>query len=166
MKAQRPAIDFDEFTASWIGLSVNHVWQGYGSAIFLEFGTLTEGRKRRNGSLGNPKGEWTLAIEWSWRIEGKRLIWCGSWSDEQRWPRALARLKGATAVSVRLFGRLPEIDLGLSNGLHLLSMTTSEGNPEWSLCRQTSAGSVWLSVKSGRLRLEPGNRLAGNHSLE
>jgi hypothetical protein len=98
-------------------------------------------------------------IEWSWRIEGKRLISCGSWSDEERRPRALARLKGATVASVKLFGRLPEIDLGLSNGLHVLSMMTSEGNPEWSLCRRTSTGNVWLSVESGRFKLEPGSKV-------
>ena len=149
-------VDFADFTGPLIGLPVSHVWKGYGSAIFLEFGALSEGRERRDGSLGNPKGEWTLMIEWSWRIEGKRLIWCGSWSDKDRWPRALERLKGATVASVQLFGRLPEIELTLSNRLHLLSMMTSEGNPEWSLRRQTSTGGVWLSVKSGRLTLEPG----------
>jgi hypothetical protein len=64
-------------------------------------------------------------IEWSWRVEGKRRIWCGTFSDGERWPRAFSRLEGANVASVTLYGRLPEIDLGLSNGLHLLSMMTA-----------------------------------------
>jgi hypothetical protein len=143
--------DFAEFAAPLIGLPVSHIWRGYGSAIFLEFGSLHEGRIRRNGSPGNPKGEWTLMIEWSWRIEGKRRIWCGSWSDEERWPRAFACLNEKTVTSLQLFGRIPEIDIGLSNGLHLLSMMTAEGDPEWGLGRKTPGGSIWFSVKCGRL---------------
>jgi hypothetical protein len=74
-------------------------------------------------------------IEWSWRIEGKRRIWCGSWSDGARWPRAFKRIEGARVVSVSLCGRLPEIELTLSNGLHVLSMMTAEGDPAWALTR-------------------------------
>lgn len=54
------------------------------------------------------------------RIEGKRRIWCGSWSDGERWPRAFSRLQNATVAAVTLVGTLPEIDLTLSNGLHLV----------------------------------------------
>jgi len=155
MTAKTPAkVDFDEFTAPLIGLPVSLIWRGYGSAIFLEFGPLNEGRKRRNGSIGNPKGEWTLMIEWGWRIEGKRRIWCGSWSDEERWPRALGCLQGKTITSLQLFDRIPEIDIGLSNGLHLLSMMTGEGDPQWGLGRRVPHGSTWLSVKSSRLVLK------------
>lgn len=67
---------FNEFCAPLIGLTINNIWQGYGSAIFLEFGRL-EIRPRRDGSPGNPRGEWGLMVEWGWRIEGKRRIWCG-----------------------------------------------------------------------------------------
>ena len=148
--------DFKQFTAQLIGLPVSHVWQG--SAIFLEFGNLSEGRKRRGGSLGNPNGAWTLMIEWSWRVEGKRLIWCGSWSDKEGWPKILGYLQGATVSDVQLFGRIPEMHIELSNGLHLLSFMTAGGDPEWSLRKPTADGSVWLSVKSGRLTLENSSR--------
>jgi hypothetical protein len=148
------AINFEDFISPLLGLPVSHIWRGYGSAIFLEFGQLKEGRKRRDGSPGNPVGEWTLMIEWSWRIEGKRLIWCGSWSDEERWPRAFKYLKGATVASAQLFGRLPEVDVGLSNGLHVLSMMTSEGDPEWGLCKRSPTGGLWLSVRAGQLRTQ------------
>ena len=141
------------FSAPLIGLPVSRIWQGYGSAIFLEFGTV-QPRQRLDGSPGNPRGEWTLMIEWSWRIEGKRQIWCGTFSDGERWPRAFSRLEGANVASVTLYGRLPEIDLGLSNGLHLLSMMTAEGDPAWKLSKQAGGSSTCVRVRSGKLRIE------------
>jgi hypothetical protein len=99
-------------------------------------------------------------IEWSWRIEGKRRIWCGSWSDGERWPRAFSRLEGATVASVSLYGRLPEICLSLSNGLHVLSMMTAEGDPSWALIRQAEAKRTSISVQAGRLHLENGEEFS------
>ena len=150
-----PALDFDDFSSPLIGLPVSLVWQGDGSAIFLEFGTLTPNpRKRRDGSDRHPIGEWTLGIEWSWRIEGKRLIWCGSWSEKERWPRSLKRLAGAKVESVSIFGRLPEISMSFSNGLHLLSMMTAEGDPSWWLTRRDGGKSISILVRAGKLELD------------
>jgi hypothetical protein len=146
-------VDFYAFSASLVGLPVSRIWQGYGSAIFLEFGEV-QPRRRRDGSPGNPRGEWTLMIKWSWRIEGKRRIWCGSWSDGERWPRAFARLEGAGVTSAKLYGRLQEIDLGLSNGLHIVSMMTAEGDPAWALTKRSEGTSSSICVRAGRLKLE------------
>lgn len=149
---QNAPLDFASFCAPVIGLPVSHVWRGYGSAILLEFGNL-QPRRRRDGSAGNPVGQWTLLIECSWRIEGKRRIWCGSWSDEGRWTRAFPYLLGPRVASIALYGRLPEIDLCLSNGLHLLSMMTAEGDPAWSLTRRDD-GPLSIDVRAGVLRFD------------
>ena len=147
--------DFKVFTGSMLGLPVSHVWRGYGSAMFIEFGSLTPSRRqRRDGSIGNPSGEFTLIIEWSWRIEGKRRIWCGSWSDADRWPRAFLRLQDARVTAVSVTGRLPEIDIALSNGLHVVSFTTIEGDPEWGLIRREGGGTTSIGVLAGRLVVE------------
>ena len=138
------------FCGPLMGLPVSRIWQGYGSAIFLEFGKLTSTRKR-DGQPGSPRGEWTLFIEWSWRIEGKRRVWCGSWSDGERWPRAFARLQSANVLSLSLYGRLPEVDLALSNGLHLLSSMTAEGDPAWALIRRRDGSSYSVGVVAGQL---------------
>ena len=145
--------DFESFSSSLIGLPVSRVWQGYGSAIFLEFGDV-QPRRRRDGSPGNPRGQWTLMIEWSWRIEGKKKIWCGSWSDGARWPRVFSRLQGAKVVSASLFGRLPEIVLRLSNGLSVVSMMTAEGDPAWGLIARDQGRSTSLRIRSGRLHMD------------
>ena len=93
-------------------------------------------------------------IEWSWRIEGKRRIWCGSWSDGERWPRAFKRLENHNVISVTLSGRLPEIDVGLSNGLHIVSMMTAEGDPAWALIKRVDEASIAMAVRAGRLYCE------------
>jgi hypothetical protein len=140
-----------------VGLPVTHVWRGYGSSLFLEFGELHP-RTRRDGSQGNSQGEMGLMIHWSWRIEGPRSILCGSWSNERRWPAAFARLLDARVLEISIFGRLPEIDLGLSNGLHVVSLMTAEGQPQWTLFdRHDRKNQCWVNVKRGVLCFETTN---------
>jgi hypothetical protein len=135
------------------GKPVANVWRGYGSAIFLEFGTLTE-RRRRDGTLGDPVGEITLMIEWSWRIERPRSILVGSWSSERRWPSIFRRLIGCEVTQVDFTGSLPEISLSLSNGLRVVSFMTADGQPSWALiARRPDLGS--LCVQRGKLYVEP-----------
>lgn len=91
---------------------VSHVWRGHGSALFIEVGALTPG-KRRDGGPGNPVGEIGLMVNWSWRIEHARSIVCGSWSDEALWQPSFDRLVGREIIDLTTFGRLPEVMLTL-----------------------------------------------------
>jgi len=146
--------DATPFIQALIGKHVSHVWRGYGSAIFLEFGELVPGKVLRNGSEGNPKGELSLMIEWSWRIENPRSILGGSWSSEGRWQGMFQKRLGAKVTDVEFFGRIPEISVCLSNGRRVVSFSTVEGQPEWALLtRKPALGS--LGVKGGRLSVEP-----------
>lgn len=145
----------EPFIKRLIGKRVSHVWRGYGSAIFLEFGELTP-RTRRDGSIGNPNGELTLMIEWSWRIEKPKSILGGSWSSDKKIDNFLLKLKGESVVAVEFFGRLPEISISLSNRLHVVSFNTSEGQPDWSLLtRNPFIGH--LCVERGRLKIDNRN---------
>lgn len=143
--------EFDNFCAPLIGMPVSHVWRGYGSAIFLEFGKLKP-TTRLDGKRGNPNGEIGLMVEWSWRIEGPRSIRCGSWSDEPLWPKAFAKLRHAKMADVSLFGRLPEIVVGLSNKLNVVSFSTTDGQPHWTLFDRHN--DRWLCVRRGSLFIE------------
>lgn len=135
------------------GMSVSHAWRGHGSAIFLEFGELAA-KTRTDGSPGNPDGELTLMIEWSWRIERGDDIVCGSWSDDGLWQSWLERLIGHTVSDFGVFGRLPEANLSLNGGIHVLSFMTSEGGPEWAMMDHRDNGLATMMVKHGRVCAE------------
>lgn len=146
-----PHSTFNRIAADLVGMEVGHLWRGYGSAIFLEFGALSPGRVRRDGTPGNPKGEFTIGIEWSWRIEDATSIICGSWSEEELWGPAFDLIRNSKVVGLGLFGRLPEIDLSLSDNRHLVSFATAEGQPEWSLTDRRAEPHIWVTVRNGVL---------------
>lgn len=98
----------------------------------------------------------SLVIEWGWRSEGRRSILCGSWSDDQKWPRAFKLVRNAKIADAALFGRLPEIELSLSNDIRVLSFMTAEGNPDWTLFDRHGDETRWLCVRRGVLRIEAG----------
>lgn len=150
------AISFERFAAPLLALPVSHVWQGHGSAVFLEFGKLTP-RTKHDGSPGNPDGEMSLMCEGSWRIEGRRTILCGSWNNEKEWPPAFAFLKAGRVIQARVFGHLPELEIVLSNGVRFLSFQTYDGDPAWTLFDRRGSEPRWIHVRRGRLRIEIGS---------
>lgn len=48
-------------------------------------------------------------------------------------------------------GRLPEIDLALCHGLHVISFMTDRGNPAWTLFDNRGGQCRWIRVSGGRL---------------
>lgn len=146
-------LDPRQFLDALKGKVVSHVWRGYGSALFVEFGELTQ-RKRKNGEDGNPDGELSLMVEWSWRVERKKSILGGSWSSEKKWAGMFKRIIGATVTEVEVFGHVPEIAVSLSNGLRIVSFMTAEGQPAWAvIAHKPNWGS--LCVNRGKLYVEP-----------
>jgi hypothetical protein len=145
---------FDAFCAPLIGLPVNLLWRGYGSAIFIEFGELMPWFLRNGRRMKHDRGEMGLGITWSWRIEDLTSIIAGSWSEEEEWPPIFDRLTGATVTDVSLFGRLPEVQIGFSNGLFLCSMMTADGDPEWGISKRIGSRVETVCVKAGALDWE------------
>lgn len=144
----------EHFRTAACGLAVAHVWRGHGSALFVELGALTP-TTRRDGSPGEPQGKIGLMIEWSWRIEDRRSIICGSWGDEDLWPPTFARLLGLTVQNLSMFGRLPEVVLSLAGDLHVTSFMTAEGHPAWTLFDRRSPRPVAVGSRSGVIAVEP-----------
>ena len=129
---------------------LSHIWRGHGTAIFLEFGKLAE-RLRQDGTPGNPYGEISIMIEWSWRIEGEKAIVCGSWSDEDLWQSTFDELLGSKVLKFAIFGRLPEIEFVLDSGYRFLSFATSDGHPEWAIIDNRNTEKYSIFSENGEL---------------
>ena len=71
------------------------------------------------------------------------------------------KTRACAVASVSLFGRLPEICLSLSNGLHVLSMMTAEGDPGWELTNHAEGKSISIFVRAGILHLDGGGQRGG-----
>jgi len=157
--AMTPIEAFDSLAASLVGLPITHVWRGYGSALFIEFGSLRPVTKR-DGSSGNPEGEVSLGVEWSWRIEDRAAIRCGSWSEEDLWEPALDGLRNARISRCELFGALPEVAVTTDGGIRFLSFSTTDGQPQWHLVDRRTDAPRWFTVREGQLHLGDGSEPA------
>jgi hypothetical protein len=146
---------FESLAASLSGQPISHLWRGYGSAIFFEFGELSP-RPRRDGLPANRQGQVSLGVEWSWRVEDDSGILCGSWSDEALWDQSLARLRDRRIESLTLFGKLPEVELAMEGPIRFLSFSTTDGQPQWHLLDRRRDPEHWYTVSEGRLRLGDG----------
>ena len=136
-------MDFSEatnFTADLIGERVSQVWRGAGTAIFLELGSIEPARSGRGRG-----GSGCIGVEWSWRVERGASILGGSFSEDQDISSMVESLQGLTVQSIAFFGRIPEIEVGFASGDRLLSFSTVEGDPEWSI----RVADRYLSVVSG-----------------
>ncbi len=129
-------IQLYELIKPFIGKSVTRSWKGHGSTLFLDFGQLKEG-----------KGELTIMIEWSWRVEKSQSIWFGSWSDNHQIEDLIPKLYGYQLQNISIFARLPEISVSLSDNIWVNSFATTEDNPEWALL----FGNNEIVSKSGRI---------------
>jgi len=147
---------FEAAVATLVGQPISHIWRGHGSALFLEFGALSP-RPRRDGKSATPEGVVSLGVQWSWRIEDRAAILCGSWSDADRWGPALELLRDARVARCELFGALPEIAITMDSGIRFLSFSTTDGQPQWHLIDRRDGPARWFSVRGGQLHLGDGN---------
>ncbi|MEH0294208.1 hypothetical protein V6R98_18620 [Agrobacterium sp. CCNWLW71] len=143
---------FDKYRSALLTKPLSAVWRGHGSTIFLEFGRLSP-QMRRDGTAGNSQGDFTVMIEWSWRVENENSIVCGSWSDENGWEEIFRSLIGRDVQNVSLFGRLPELSIELAGGLCIASFMTADGQPGWTIFDRCSERqkSAWVEVRDGEI---------------
>ena len=146
---------FENFQTGLADMPLSLLWRGYGSAIFLEFGHLKPAGQRRDGSERNPTGEFSIGIEWSWRIENDSSIICGSWSDEDKWEPAFDLVRRQRLRRITTYARLPELDLQFANHHHVLSFNTTDEQPDWFIIDRRNETAVTLMVDQGKLAIEP-----------
>lgn len=135
------------------GLPLSHFWVGYESTIFFEFGELTK-NIRKDGSVGNPSGEICVGMEFYWRAENQNQIIFGSDDDQEMWEPKLSALIGQKLVSVDLFGKLPELCLFFESGMHVLSFTLLEGQPDWMIIDKRVGKGRSFGIENGILTQE------------
>lgn len=129
-------------------MPVSYIWRGHGSALFIEFGKLHP-RVKRDGTEGSPEGEMSLMIEWSWRIEQGVKVLTGSFSEDQQQQEVFPLLLKAKVYNIYILGRIPEINIELSNSINIVSFMTADGDPAWTLFDQTKIPNRWLYGANG-----------------
>lgn len=128
-----------------IGLELTHIWRGYGSALFLEFGSLRN--VVLNGRpLRQPVGDMNIALGFTWRIEDGVTVLAGSNTEEERWPLVFERLRGSKVIDVILQGRIPELILDLDNGCRLQTFGDYGENSDWAIAERVADGSAGLHL--------------------
>ena len=148
--------DFAALTHPLVGLRVSHLWRGHGSALFLELGKL-----KRPGDRTNPQGVGSIMLEWSWRVEAPRSIAFGSWSSDRKIAAGVQSLRGRRVLAMSLVGRLPELELELTEGRWVHSFMTFEGAPMWTVFLPDGS---WLCVERGAVVHDNMRRARGARS--
>ena len=107
------------FLSPLIGLEVSRPWKGYGTAIFLELGTLTLDPDSRLREYH--RGEACIGIEWDWRVESETAVAYGSSDSRGKMAEGIATLQGTRVTSIQVMRGIPELRVTFSNGQRLRS---------------------------------------------
>ena len=139
---------------SLVSHTVSHVWFGDYSALYLELGELTPSKLiRRDGSPGNPLGEFTVYAGFDWRIERPRSVY-GSRNCTRRRQRSItAKLLGTRVTSASVYGRLPELQIRFSSGMWLTTFGLGRGDPDWSVSFRHPS-TLHLCTTNGKLSVD------------
>ena len=134
-----------------LGREVAHVWSSYAWCLFLEFGKLTEGEPRRDGTPGTPRGEWTLTSMDTWPLwtllRGRRVSRSSEYPQSRR-DCTLGVLIGQTLESLDINESSRRTRLSFSNGLVLQTRVTIPNlrrEALW-LLRTPDCGTDWPRV--------------------
>lgn len=121
---------FRTITTRIRGLRVSLPWKGYGSAIFLELGQVTNDllNRARHG-----RGEACVAVEWDWRVEAQGCVLFGSSNSRPEIANGIADLQGKTILDMVVEGAVPELVVTFDNGRVLRSMAMIGGDPQWAI---------------------------------
>lgn len=132
------------------GLPVRRLWRGDYQALFVELGELTASTKtRRDGSLMNPVGEVSIRLYGEWRIESSQQVLCEGSSEPALAAPVLEGLVGRKVVALGVVGSLPEIEVVLTDGLRLVSVSSNGGEPDWSVADRRCSPPRWFDVRDG-----------------
>lgn len=135
------------------GKTISHVWCGNYSALYLELGELSEGRRYGNGAAGNICGEITLYAGFDWRFSGPFASFPSDDLSAGRRQVVISSLLQATVLSAHLSGNGVELSVALSNGVRLTTYSPNPLEPNWSLSFNAQ-NPGHLYIQNGVLRVE------------
>ena len=141
--------NFQYYIDDLVGLPVSLAWKGYGSQIYLEIGKLAPLNKKQNHRCG----EACISIGWDWRVEKGSEILFGSSNSGPEINNRLKTLENAVIKSINITKIIPEIEVGFSNNLRLMSMLMLNDNPDWSIKTLTKE---WVYPKKGAIYIGDG----------
>jgi hypothetical protein len=140
-------------------MSVSHVWFSGYSVCYIEFGTLSAGRVLPNGLTGHPFGEATLFLGYDWLLKSgpaalSRLELHANVNERDL---LAAKMIGETIELACLGETGLEIEIGLSNGMILMSVSSDDEDPGWDVGFDGYRGGV-LGIEDGSLQFRTGRR--------
>ena len=116
--------EWRDLAAEVVGLPVSHVWHGAGTTLFLELGEL------RSNGRNNPRGERTLHMGGTWRVQTRRSIRFGSSSAPRHLYEGVGDLRGRLVSALALVDRLPELQVSFG-AVAIRSFALLGSQPEW-----------------------------------
>jgi len=97
-----------------VGEMVSHPWFSDYSICYLELGALKAGKQYANGRVGYPRGQFSIYLGGDWEAEA-----------------FVASIRGAVIQAVALVEGSFELEIRLSTGAVLRTISECPDEPEW-----------------------------------
>ena len=117
-----------------VGEMVSHPWFSDYSICYLELGALKAGRQYANGHVGNPSGQYSIYLGDDWEAEysgqhrSRRQLHA---SSDEEYEAFVASIRGAVIQAVALVEGSFELEIRLSTGVVLRTISECPDEPEW-----------------------------------
>ena len=120
---------------SLVGEKVSYVWFSDYSICYLELGELQGGRRLPNDRVGSPRGEITVFLGYDWEstfscVRKSRLNLHAHRGERNS---LVSMVQGAVVCTVKVVETDGELEIGLSTGVVLLTISDQGADPDWSI---------------------------------
>ena len=136
-------------------LAVTHVWSGYDTELFLEFGQLKSSRLTRN-----PVGQASLMFEGEWQLAVSDRVMAGSGDGDGGAEVVSSILLGKSVADLVFIDGTFDLSVVFSGSGCLSSIKSNAVESDWTIfIRQSDDSSVVLSIENGLLTSTHGGSL-------
>ncbi|MGL6047109.1 MAG: hypothetical protein ACRC02_11665 [Vogesella sp.] len=117
-----------------VGEMVSHPWFSDYSICYLELGALKAGKQYANGRVGNPSGQFSIFLGDDWEAEysgqhrSRRQLHV---SSDEEYEAFVASIRGAVIQAVAVVEGSFELEIRLSTGVVLRTISKFPHEPEW-----------------------------------